>query len=262
MADLSDYEDEEEPYPSRGRFWIWLVAAILVVSLGVAYGADALFRVAPSILRSAGEPDSYAFLHSDPTGEPVRYNPCEPIHYVINRSAAPEGAVDDLQRAVRIFEEAMDVDLVFDGFTNEAASADRRGYQPARYGRDVWAPILFAWVPTEELLQPDDQSVGSAGSAFVQNRSGRFVYVTGVATFNSEARLLPGFDLGDSWGDVTLHELGHLFGLAHVEDDTQVMYPDVTGGSARLGAGDRAGLERLGRAGGCLDVPTPRPAGP
>lgn len=249
---------DEDELPSRRRFWTLLVAVILVLSIAVAYGADALFSVAPSVLRSAGDPDSYAFLQTDPKSEePVRYNPCEAIHYVINRSAAPPGAVDDLQESVRLFEEAMDVDLVFDGFTEEVASPDRHSYQPDRYGKDTWAPLLFAWVPPEDLLQPNDQAVGAAGSAAAQNRDGRLVYVTGIATFNSEAKLLPGFELGDSWGDVALHELGHIFGLAHVEDDNQVMYPDVTGGEARLGAGDLAGLERLGRGGGCLDVPEP-----
>ena len=251
------YDDDEE-LSTRPRFWIWFVAAILVVSLGIAYGANALFSVAPDVIRSSGDPDSYAFLQTDPeTGEPVRYNPCEAIHYVIDRSAAPAGAVDDLQESVRLFEDAMDVDMVFDGFTEEVASADRRSYQPDRYGKGVWAPLLFAWVAPADLLQPDDQSVGSAGSAYAVNERGRFVYVSGVITFNAEARLLNGFELGDSWGDVALHELGHIFGLAHVEDDTQVMYPDVTGGEARLGAGDLEGLERLGRAGGCLDPPEP-----
>lgn len=254
---FEEYDDEEE-LSTRPRLWIWFVAAILVVSLGIAYGANALFSVAPDVIRSSGDPDSYAFLQTDPvTGDPVRYNPCEAIHYVIDRSAAPEGAVGDLQDSIRLFEGAMDVDMVFDGFTEEVASADRRSYQPDRYGKRVWAPLLFAWVAPADLLQPDDQSVGSAGSAYAVNEQGRYVYVSGVITFNAEARLLNGFELGDSWGDVALHELGHIFGLAHVEDDTQVMYPDVTGGEARLGAGDLAGLERLGRAGGCLETPRP-----
>jgi hypothetical protein len=254
---FDEYDDEEE-LPSRGRFWIWFVAVILVLSIAIAYGANALFSVAPDVIRSSGDPDSYAFLQTDPkTGEPVRYNPCEPIRYVINRSAAPEGAIVDLQESVRIFEDAMEVELVFDGYTAEIASADRRSYQPERYGKDAWAPLLFAWVAPSDMLQPDDQAVGSAGSAYAANERGRFVYVSGIITFNAQARLLSGFELGDSWGDVALHELGHVFGLAHVEDDSQVMYPDVTGGEARLGAGDLAGLKKLGRAGGCIDTPEP-----
>jgi hypothetical protein len=251
-------EGEEEPLPSRRRFWTILIAIILIVSVGLVYGADALFTVAPNVLRSSGDPDDYAFLQVDrSSGDPIRYDPCSPIRYVVNRSAAPEGAVADLERSIALFEEAMDADFAFEGFTDEAATPDRRIYQPDRYPRDEWAPILFSWVPPERLLQPNEQAVGAAGSAYVRNDRGNLVYVTGTVTFNSEARLLPGFELGDSWGDVTLHELGHIVGLAHVNDSTQVMYPDVTGGEARLGAGDLAGLERLGRAGGCVEVPPP-----
>ena len=257
MTDLYDYDDDE-PLPSRRRFWTLAVAIVLVLSIAVVYGANAFFSVAPDVFRSSGDPSDYAFLQTDPAdGQPIRYNPCEPIRYVINRTAAPEGAVDDLVASIALFEEAMDVDFVFDGSTDEVPRPDRPIYQPDRYGAGNWAPILFAWVPPDRLLQPDDQAVGSAGSTYVENARGRFVYVTGVVTFNSEAKLLPGFELGGSWGDVALHELGHVVGLAHVEDDTQVMYPDVTGGEARLGSGDLAGLARLGRASGCVAVPSP-----
>ena len=33
-------------------------------------------------------------------GEPVRWNPCEPIHYVVNLGAAPAGSLQDVQDAV------------------------------------------------------------------------------------------------------------------------------------------------------------------
>ena len=256
MSSIDPYE-EEEPLPSRRRFWTIVIAIILIVSVGLVYGADALFTVAPNVLRSSGDPDDYAFLQLQGSNQPVRYDPCSPIRYVVNRSAAPEGAVADLERSIALFEQAMNVDFVSEGSTDEVATSDRRIYQPDRYGPNRWAPILFAWVPPDRLLQPNEQSVGSAGSAYVRNEDGELVYVTGTVTFNSEARLLSGFELGDSWGDVTLHELGHIVGLAHVEDSTQVMYPDVTGGEARLGAGDLAGLELLGRAGGCGQVPRP-----
>jgi len=252
------YEDFDDELPPKSR-WPVVVAAILVLAVAAAFGANAFFSVAPSVFRSAGDPGDHAFLRLQPgSGEPVRYDPCSPIRYVINRHLAPNGAVDDLNEAIAQFEDAMGVGFVFEGYSREQPSMQRRIYQPRRYGKGEWAPVLFAWVPPERLLQPDDQAVGAAGSTYVQNERGRFVYVTGVVTFNAEAKLLNGFELGDSWGDVALHELGHLVGLAHVEDDTQVMYPDVTGGEARLGAGDLAGLRRLGRDGGCLAVSAPR----
>ena len=256
MSYPEDFDDDE--LPTRRSYWPVVVAAILVVAVAIAFGANALVSVAPSVFRSAGDPDAYAFLHTQPDSrEPVRYDPCSPIRYAINPEMAPVGAIEDLEEAIAMFEEAMAVDFVFDGYTDEVPSRERPIEQPEP-DRKGWPPVLIAWVPPEQLLQPDDQAVGAAGSAYVENRHGEFVYVTGAVTFNAEAKLLTGFELGDSWGDVALHELGHLVGLAHVEDDNQVMYPDVTAGEARLGAGDLAGLKRLGRGSGCVGVPRPR----
>ena len=248
-----DYDDE---LPPRSR-WPVVVAAILVVAVAITFGANAFFSIGPDLFRTAGDADEFAFLSLEPGGEePVRYDPCSPIHYVVNRTGAPRGAITDLHRGVGIFEGAMQVDFVFDGFTDEIPSGNRAAYQPDRYG-NRWAPILLAWVPASDLLSPNDQAVGAAGSVAVQNERGRAVYVTGTVTFNSNAKLLTGYRFGDSWGDVVLHELGHIVGLAHIDDYRQVMYPDVTGGHARLGAGDLEGLRRLGRDGGCVSAPVP-----
>jgi len=49
-----------------------------------------------------------------------------------------------------------------------------------------------------------------------------------------------------------LHELGHAVGLDHVHSTRQAMYPSLDGVSA-YGAGDRAGLARLGHLRKCVD---------
>ena len=41
-----------------------------------------------------------------------------------------------------------------------------------------------------------------------------------------------------------LHEIGHVLGLDHVDDPTQIMNP--TAGVTELGDGDRAGLAAVG----------------
>jgi Matrixin len=46
---------------------------------------------------------------------------------------------------------------------------------------------------------------------------------------------------------IVLHELGHLVGLGHVEDPTQVMYPSSSYEVTSLAPGDINGLAKLGR---------------
>jgi hypothetical protein len=70
------------------------------------------------------------------------------------------------------------------------------------------------------------------------------------------AATLPGFGAGRTRGDLLLHELGHVVGLAHVQDPAQLMYPVIrTRNWSGWRAGDRAGLVRLGRARGCIGAP-------
>jgi hypothetical protein len=53
-----------------------------------------------------------------------------------------------------------------------------------------------------------------------------------------------------------LHEIGHVLGLGHTADRGQIMYPTLLrSGPRTYASGDRAGLVRLGRAAGCLEVP-------
>jgi predicted Zn-dependent protease len=44
-----------------------------------------------------------------------------------------------------------------------------------------------------------------------------------------------------------LHELGHVLGLGHVEDISQVMHPTILK-QTHLGAGDKAGVRKLTQA--------------
>jgi predicted Zn-dependent protease len=50
---------------------------------------------------------------------------------------------------------------------------------------------------------------------------------------------------------IVLHELGHLVGLAHVDDGQQLMYPEARREVSDFASGDLAGLAVLG-AGRCV----------
>ena len=53
---------------------------------------------------------------------------------------------------------------------------------------------------------------------------------------------------------VVEHELGHLVGLAHVNDATQIMYPRASPRVLGYRAGDLTGLAALGRGACTADL--------
>lgn len=55
-----------------------------------------------------------------------------------------------------------------------------------------------------------------------------------------------------AWRGVMMHELGHVVGLGHVQSTHQVMHDGARPATGRWGAGDLAGLRRLGASRGCL----------
>ncbi|HEX2048520.1 MAG TPA: matrixin family metalloprotease [Acidimicrobiales bacterium] len=206
-------------------------------------------------------PVDYAFLEARRGGcLPVRYNPCEPIPYVVNAALAPPGTVDDLHQAFRHVEEATGLRFVHEGPTDEEPVVNRQLAQPQRYG-NRWAPILVAFAHGNRFRMEPTNPAG--GQSFEVEGA----YVTGVLIVNVDAvaqdhnrsRPVNGFGEGTTWGRVFIHELGHIVGLGHVARSDQIMFPElgVQTGRAEFHAGDLAGLRLLGRDAGCLQVPGP-----
>lgn len=213
---------------------------------------------------------SFTFVKDDGC-TPVRFDPCQPVHYVINPAQAPPSGVADIEVAFIRLAQVTGITFVNDGMTDEAS---RRGpYVPDRYpGR--WAPILVAW-SRQSGDRPNVEVVGSGFPFRVQD-----ALVSGTLSLNSDAvsdrakgtplpggfDSVPGFGTigaeGVTWGRVLLHELAHVVGLGHTRDRDQLMYPDVaqqTAHTTDFRTGDRMGLQLLGREAGCLPT-TPSPS--
>lgn len=196
----------------------------------------------------------YAFTLIVPgTTRPVMWDPCRPIHYVVRTAGAPPGALQLLPSAISEVSAATGLQFVADGVTDEAPMAHRPAYQPDRYGKR-WAPVLISWSDPAETPALGGAVSGQGGpAAFGTGEPQSRRLVSGQVTFDgpqlAAALQRPG---GQNVLYATmLHELGHLVGLAHVDDPTQLMFPQSTGRVVRYGAGDLRGLAQLG-AGRCF----------
>lgn len=178
---------------------------------------------------------------------PTTWSPCRAIHYVVRAAHAPAGGASMLRDAFSRLSAATGLTFVSDGATDEGPVEDRPAYQPDTYG-DRWAPVLIAWATKAEVPDFGVDIIGEAGPVTMSTPGGASTYVTGVvfldaATMSEAVRA----GLSKQMEAVVLHELGHLVGLAHVDDPQQLMFPRAQTKVATYGAGDLAGLAALGR---------------
>ena len=236
--------------------------AIVVASFLIAWSVVQVLNLGRGGSAVAGslDPRGFRFMAvEEGTGEPVRYDACSPIHYVINPRFAPPSAIDDVKTALSRTSDATGLTFIYDGTTDEIPSANRVSYQPDRYG-ERWAPVLIGWAAG---LSSDGAAnsagtrvVGRAGSTYRMNDQGKPVYVTGSAVFDGTAELSPGFG-GETWGQAMLHEFAHVVGLDHVDDSSSVMNPVMGLRPAAWGPKDKEGLWELGLGSPCLTAPSP-----
>jgi hypothetical protein len=204
----------------------------------------------------ASTSDSYAFVGGGRPGQAmVAYSPCRPIHYVVRPDNAPPGGQQIIAESVAAVSRATGLKFVFDGPTAEGPSAERDAFQPGLYG-DRWAPVLVSWTTEQESPQLVSGSsgegrlktLGLAGSTAVAYGEDPYVYVSGQVKLNApalaegEGQSGPGFI-----SSVVAHELAHVVGLEHVDDPTQLMYPQAGPERLVFAAGDLTGLAKLGR---------------
>ncbi|GGB31596.1 hypothetical protein GCM10011492_22790 [Flexivirga endophytica] len=178
---------------------------------------------------------------------PVAWDPCRPIHLVINDARAPEQGDPLLQEAIAQVTEATGLQFVVDGPTTEAPATDRPPRDTARYG-DRWSPVLVAWTDPSAVPHLKGSVAGVAGP------DGAPFYTAEQRHWVSGSVNLDGPQLSlilqrpagwETARAIVMHEFGHLVGLQHVPQPSQLMYASSTN-RTDFGRGDREGLRQLG----------------
>jgi hypothetical protein len=188
-------------------------------------------------------------------GKPVRWDPCTPIRWVSNARRGPKDGLTVLKAAVARIAATTGTTWVYQG---DVATAPTTAYLP-RSARKDYPPVLVGWTDaaSSDLLRGKPRAVlGVTRTAWYGVRK------DGVSTAATRAAVVA-LDRTDalplrgpvSWSSVALHELAHAFGLDHPSDPAQLMSATLPRNVAGLQPGDVAGLQRLGRAGGCVRVP-------
>ena len=190
-----------------------------------------------------------------------------PLRYVVNDADAPPNG--DRLISDALAEVSAATGLVFKpvGRTDEPPGTNRESVQPDRYGAD-WAPVLIAWSNPDVVPDLAGAVAGQAGSSsYSVTRSAAngavskqsAGYVTGIIMLDGPqiAEIIAEAPDGPlAAQSVVQHEAGHLVGLDHVDDPSQLMYPESNPETTEFGDGDLRGLHELG-LGPCIPELTP-----
>lgn len=234
-----------------GLVTVLVLAAIAVLNpTGVPVEVRDLLGVGPSRLADAPEVSgdgTYRFMQHQPGRPevPVTYDPCQAVRVEINT----EG-VDEEDRARRMVLHALKEVSTATGLRLQYVGTSTERPRPGAPSRTVLGraePVLISFATSEEVPELKGRVAGVGGSTSVRH-NGWAAYVSGRITLDADTindlfRQRGGTDLA---GAIAMHELGHLVGLAHVRDETELMNAE-NGGRLDFGPGDLRGLAELGK---------------
>ncbi|MDF1604412.1 hypothetical protein [Nocardioides sp. YIM 152315] len=179
-----------------------------------------------------------------------RWNPCEVIRWAYNPAGQGYDALADVQRAFARIAGASGLRFHYVGATSWrylGSSDDASGFPGDT------ADIAVGWASAAELPVLSDMTVGYGGASgwTVPGADVRIRLRRGFLVLDNGHALPTGFDR-PGWGQIELHEILHTLGLGHASGSNQLMYGTATWRNLTFGAGDLAGMTRIGAPAGCL----------
>lgn len=177
------------------------------------------------------EDAGYIFLSLTDEGIPLLYSSCVLLTVSMDPEGMPEGGEAPVVWAVDEVAELTGLELSYLGLVAH---------------EDSDATIKVTWESSADNNELTGDTLGLGGSpGLILANSGLGYLNEGEVELRSDPKLAlgPAAD-PDLWSMVVLHELGHVLGLGHVEDETSLMAPRVSG---ELNDGDRRGFAAVGQ---------------
>lgn len=208
-------------------------------------GNTAVVRWAPCLQGSGGPTDNVIRYKINPAGQPAR--------------------VKVVRRAVAKVHRATGLTFRYAGRTSYVPQATSQGLAARAQRNASGSRFVVAWARegsgagSSNLLVPGLEA--GVGAVRWQSGTTTQLRITDAAVvLKRGVNLRSGFGPGVSLGNLLLHELGHAVGLQHVALPTQIMNPQLSKQTpAGYASGDKAGLRKVGREGGCMQGATPPP---
>jgi hypothetical protein len=228
-----------------------------------------LLVVQPAVVAAApGNPRAYTLATPFIKGVVIRWNPCAPIDYRVNLARSPKNSLPEVKKAFAAAGRATGLRFRYAGTTTAVPQA-RKGYNGVY---PAGTEIVIAWgTHAQSRMMPKGTGIAGMGgwlgtSGYTASGRAAAIITEGRIVLNSTVArsLARGFAAkqGGTTGLLLMHEIGHAVGLDHpvINDKKQIMYPMLATKKAVWGAGDLAGLRKVGRTGGCeyLADPTGR----
>lgn len=198
---------------------------------------------------------SYKFLYTDGQGRAARWNGCKPIAWAYNPARQRAYGLADAKAAIAKMEAATGMDFVYKGKTASAPGS-------STFPKGVH--LRIGWAPTSNPAFASSRASLKAGYTLEGVGLAWYKWYTLPDGSRTTPEIVRGEIVLNSKGNKTrrgrklsfMHELGHTTGLGHVHDARELMYPYIqTKDRPAYGAGDRAGLHKVGRNAGCFLLP-------